>query len=205
MIKLISPANPIKYITNSARMLSDKTTLNLEQRDLFDRELEYINDVIIHKKIGFLKTFEQKAQIYKEKVSSEGTEKYFLKINGKKILGEIEIKNEESAIFVSNLESYARRKYKGVGSKLLQIAVEKSLEHTKDVILNAQKLHFLQRNPVKFYEKHGFHLLKEQTDYDKTTYGTEMILIPIQHTRWMDKIKHAPILPSALHINFPSY
>ncbi len=97
------------------------------------------------------------------------------------------------------MESYARNTYKGIGSKLVQIAVEKSLEHgaMKDVKLNAQRLHSLQFSPEGFYLKLGFLKTHEQGFSETATYGVEMVLHPIQYKMWTDRIKNSPIFNSS--------
>lgn len=198
MIKIIASLNSTKSITNSIKKLVNKPLPNINQGDIFDRKIEYINDVIIHKKINFLKYVDQKAQIYKQKVSDE-LDRYMLTIDGKTILGDIDLKIEDDNILVSNLESYARKKYKGIGSKLIQIAVEKSAEHCRNkyITLNEQKLHIFQKSPVKFYEKLGFQTIQGQSQQSISTYGSQMVLRPTQYPMWIDRIAHSPVLMHA--------
>ncbi len=128
------------------------------------------------------------AEIYKT-TSKDSFEKYEMKREGK-IIGEIELENNKDSVFIVNLESYGRHKYKGIGTNLMSVAVERSLDKNNNgtVTLNAQPLHKLQNNPVKFYKKMGFEQLPS-SQYDTAAYGQPMKLIVRNNSFWMNKVK----------------
>ena len=184
--------SPIKiYIYN----FQQKRIHFIDTQDCFEKGIEFINDVVIRKRISPFKITEVQARIYKQKNIEDNTEKYILSIDGIKKLGEIDIKEEMNSIFISNLESYGRRKYKGIGSKLLQIAVEKSLLASphKTVNLNAQKLHTFQKSPRRFYSKMGFKEIFNINPSDLSIYGNEMCLYHPLNRKWQEKINFHPI------------
>lgn len=159
--------------------------------DFFEKESEHIADVQIYKKNGILKK-PVLASIYK---TGEAKKEKYTMVRNDKILGDIEIKADEPDIFVINVESYARDEYSGIGTKLMQIAAEKSLQsgHTKHVLLNAQKLHLVQRHPKGFYQKLGFKVQNIKPEEIKI-YGIPMDLSVTQEPFWIEKIKNEPVL-----------
>lgn len=164
-----------------------------QTRDLFSytNNPEFVKQITLKKKNVFNQDV-IKADIYKTLSSGKGSETYYLTDSDKNILGEATLKIDEEDIFIANLESYARKKYKGIGTSLIQIAVEKSMEksHSGKIILNAQKLHLFQRNPKNFYKKIGFEEVKNQDEFDETQFGTSMFMYPRSHPFWQKKIKN---------------
>lgn len=160
-------------------------------KDEFQPNLEYITSVEIFKKhLGNLNPIH--AQIYKKE--GHNCAKYYIKRNDD-LLGILELDLKGGDTFVSTIESFKRHKYKGVGTMLLQLAVEESLKKSKNatVTLNAQKLHFAQRAPHKFYEKLGFKTLKA-TEEELRTYGTPMILYSLKSGFWRKKLEQNRLL-----------
>lgn len=186
----ISFVSGVSYIL--PRKWSFKGSSVVEVRpDFFEKESEYIADVQIFQKNGLLKK-PVVASIYK---TGEPKKEKYTMVHNDKILGDIEIKADEPEIFVINVEAYKRDDYSGIGTKLMQIAAEKSLQsgHTKHVSLNAQKLHLVQRHPKGFYQKLGFKV-KNIGHTEMKIYGIPMDLSVTQEPFWIEKIKNEPIL-----------
>jgi len=137
---------------------------------------------------------------YKTTFQKNASEIYFMTEKNGKIVGNMTLTIDKEAIFVANIESLHRKKYSGVGSALIQLAVEKSLEHNSSppIKLNAKKLHILQRSPVGFYEKLGFVKDKDAKESDINFFGTPMSLYPKCDSRWLKKVKEKPILKQSV-------
>ncbi len=194
MINPINSASNVKKLTQASfkSLLFKMPSIG----DSFDKTSKYINNISIYKKLCGIRYGKQEVQVFAENIKP-GYKKYSIS-NGKNVLGDIDIRITNDEIFIINLESYARKKYKGIGTKLIQIACEESLKKSgaKNITLNAQKLRFLQRSPIKFYEKIGFETVPNQSYNDISTYGTAMVYNVSQNSRMMNKIKSSPILPS---------
>ncbi len=137
-----------------------------------------------------------KVDFYKTAFSEDKSEAYFMTKEDGEIIGNMTLTIGDGAIFVADLESFQRQRYSGVGSAFIQLAVEKSLQHGGNIpiMLNAQKLHIIQRNPVGFYKKMGFQEEKNVTESDINFYGTPMSLHPKCCGEWLERIKKNPIL-----------
>lgn len=186
----------IPFISNISYILPRKfsfmgTTAVEVKPDLFEKESEYIADVKVYEKNGILKK-PVLASIYKTGNSQH--EKYTMIKDGE-ILGDIDLKTDEPDIFVSNVEAYKRRTYSGIGTALMQIAAERSLQsgHSRHVTLNAQRLHFVQKHPAGFYQKLGFKI-QDAREQDIQVYGIPMDLSVSQEPFWLKRIKNEPIL-----------
>lgn len=157
--------------------------------------LELVNSVNIRKKRSI--THKQlQAKLYKEKLSSPIFNHYYLTLNDKNSVGDILFSKESNDFFVSNLESYGRRKYRGIGSKLMQVAVEECMQHNHNgkLYLMAQPLHLFQKSPVNFYTKLGFLPDSSQSIHDINDFGVKMILHPSTINSWTKKVHDTPIL-----------
>ncbi len=158
---------------------------------------EYCGSTIIRDKIT-QKPIE--ADFYKTTFQKDASEVYFMTEKNGEIIGNMTLTIDKDAIFVADLESLHRKKYSGVGSAFIQLAVEKSLQHATNppIKLNARKLHILQRSPVGFYEKLGFVRDANVKENDINFFGTPMSLYPKCHENWLKRIKERPILKSWL-------
>ncbi len=127
-------------------------------------------------------------EIYKT-LQKDTFEKYEMRKDGK-LIGDIEIEVNKDSVFVINLESYCRHKYKGIGTNLLQVAVERSMDKGNRgvVTLNADKLHKMQQNPKGFYEKMDFKELPAKT-FDISIFGIPMSLDVNKSPFWLKRIK----------------
>lgn len=133
---------------------------------------------------------------YKTTFQKDASEVYFMTEKDGTPVGNMTLTIDKDAIFVADLESLRRKKYSGVGSAFIQLAVEKSLQHASNppIRLNARKLHILQRNPIGFYEKLGFIKDKGVKEIDINSYGTPMSLHPGCYDRWLKRVEEKPIL-----------
>lgn len=184
---LFSKLNPVALNFKSTKIMKyfDPEFIT----DSFEKKLEYLGDIVFQKKLFGIKGVKQSAKLYKVAPKDSSYESYFLTANGKKILGELEIYIYKDEIHIEHLE--AKEKHKGIGSKLLQIAVERCIQKTseKRVKLNAQGLHLIQFSPIPFYEKMGF----ERTGLEGT-FGVEMVLHPLLYSKWVNKLNNSPII-----------
>ncbi len=136
------------------------------------------------------------AEILKSATQDSGSETYYIVSGLKNVLGEMSIYTKDEDIFIENLQSYAKHELKGVGSKLVQIAIEKSREfgHNGTVKLNADKLSFFSKKPDDFYLKLGFSLDTKEFNRSKGAYGNAYRLNSNQSEYWNEKIKLNKIL-----------
>ena len=132
------------------------------------------------------------AKIYK--VGNDNLSRYTM-VSNDKILGTMELDKYDGDIFVSLLESYKRKKYKGIGTNLLQLAVEESLKagNKGTVTLNAKKLHLFQKTPTKFYEKLNFEKLKTDFCY-VYVYGQPKKLQAYKSDFWFSRLLNNKLL-----------
>lgn len=164
--------------------------------DSFALNSDFISESTVKTKCGNIKLFKVPVEIHKVVNSKGEMETYYIKEKNKEnILGEMTIKIDDPTIFIMNLESYGRRTYSGIGSRLIQIALEKSMEynHNNRVELSAQKLHLIQHSPVAFYERMGF-LPTQQDAFEENLYGKNMYLSLSQEPRWLEQIVKHPLL-----------
>lgn len=128
-------------------------------------------------------------QIYKTD-ENKSAERYEMRLNDK-VIGEISLTLNPDSVFVSNLESYSRHKYKGIGTNLIQVAIERSIEdgNSGKVTLNAKPLHQIQMHPQKFYKKMGFKEVPTKDPYENF-YGVPMRLDVLTNFYWINKIKN---------------
>ncbi len=141
----------------------------------------------IKKKYG-VKSYE--ADIYKTQ-DNDKAESYEMRL-GDKVIGEMSLTINPDSVFISNLESYGRHKYKGIGSNLIQIAVQRSLENgnTGKITLNAQRLHILQHHPEAFYKKMGFKEEVSDNQIYNNLYGIPMRLDVKTNSDWLKRLQN---------------
>lgn len=170
---------------------TDKVQKKPVAKDTFELNSKFINTVNVFEKHSPIKT-PVGAQIYK--YEGKNFSKYYLKRNDE-ILGTMDLQTRGADTFISNLEAFKRKRYKGIGTTLLQLAVEESLGRGKNatVTLNAQSLHFIQRHPEGFYKKMGFDTLKA-TNEEISTYGIPMILYSKKSGFWKERIEKNKLL-----------
>lgn len=162
--------------------------------DTFVSSLSHVKDIELRWHRFGIKGIKKPVMLFRLDIPGLSNEIYLMLSKSNKLLGEIEMKVSRNNVFILNLE--AMEKHKGIGTNLLQIAVEKAIKTSdKEIFLNTQKLHLIQKSPEGFYGRLGF----TETGHEGI-FGKEMVLLPMRNQNWLRRIHDRPITSRGLNI-----
>lgn len=134
--------------------------------------------------------------LYRKFSSKNMLEKYSLRLADEQVVGSMDLKVYKDSVYIINIDAYTSSTFEQVITKLVQVAIEKSLYNTseKEVKINLSYSLIKQNRMKRLLSGLGFAPEAEQSAYEKELFGETYTLKADESAFWQKQIKQLSIL-----------
>lgn len=156
---------------------------------------EKIKEFSLHRQCFFFSK-SYRVDLFRKFSSKNMLEKYSLRLSNDNVVGFMDLKVYKDSVYIISLDTDFNGSTEEIITKLVQVAVEKSLYNTtdKEVKINLSCSLIKQNRIKKVLLSLGFIQEEEQSKFEKDLFGEVFSLKAQESVFWQKQIKQMPIL-----------